>query len=218
MNPAPTSAAESATPSLSPIPGASCRSDLVDAIDQILPQTQCRRCGYDACRPYAQAVAAGLANINRCPPGGHTGIKALAAITGLPEAPLDPSCGVEGPIQLARIREEDCIGCVLCLEACPVDAIAGAFKRMHAVIEEDCTGCALCIPVCPVDCIEMVTPTRPIVWDAQAAERARASFERRQSRQAMPISLDGSDSSLGDKKKAILAAAMARAARRRQAP
>jgi len=155
----------------------------------------------------------GEAAINRCPPGGQDGIAQLAALTGQPRTPLDPHCGQEGPLQKALIREADCIGCVLCLEACPVDAIAGAFKRMHTVIDEDCTGCALCVPVCPVDCIEMITPDPAVNWDSTAADAARARYERRQRRLARPKRTESTA-----RKKAILAAALARAARRRQAP
>ena len=188
------------------------------AIDQILPQTQCQRCGYPACRPYAEAIAAGEASINRCPPGGQAGIAAIAALTGIPETLLDPSCGLEGPMQLAYIREADCIGCVLCLEACPVDAIAGAFKRMHTVLEADCTGCALCVPVCPVDCIDMLTPSTPIHWDSTAAAQARLRFDRRQARRTRLATESTEGAIANDKKKAILAAAMARAAKRRLSP
>lgn len=218
MNPAPTPTAESEAPSHSPTRGASNLSALVLAIDQILPQTQCQRCGYSACRPYAEAIATGEARINRCPPGGRAGIQALAALTGVPEIPLDPACGLEGPMQLARIRENDCIGCVLCLEACPVDAIAGAFKRMHTVIEADCTGCALCVPVCPVDCIEMLTPSEPIFWDTSAASQARSNFDRRQARRTRSANESADGARAIDKKKAILEAAMARAAKRRLNP
>ena len=129
---------------------------LADAIDALLPQTQCGRCGYPSCRPYAEAIAASDASINRCPPGGAAGIVKLAALMHCEPAPLDESCGAEQPLQVARIDEPLCIGCTLCLEACPVDAIIGAAKQMHAVIGDLCTGCELCIPPCPVDCIEML--------------------------------------------------------------
>lgn len=180
-------------------------------IDQVLPQTQCQRCGFAACLPYAEAMAAGEAPINRCPPGGSAGIAQLADLTGQPVLPLDPDCGEEGPVQLAFIREQDCIGCVLCLEACPVDAIAGAFKRMHTVIAEDCTGCALCVPVCPVDCIELRSPATPVTWNRQAADLARLRFQRRQMRRTKPRHLESAS-----KKQAILAAALARAEKRRK--
>jgi electron transport complex protein RnfB len=137
---------------------------LVDRIDATLPQTQCTRCGYPACRPYAEAVARGEAAINRCPPGGAEGVRALARLTRRPVLPLDPECGTETPPQVAIIDEEVCIGCTKCIQACPVDAIVGASKLMHTVIADLCTGCELCIPPCPVDCIAMiptgVTPER----------------------------------------------------------
>jgi len=129
---------------------------LVDRIDIALPQTQCTRCGYPACRPYAEAVARNEAAINRCPPGGAEGVRALARITGRPVLPLDPECGVEAPPRVAVIDEDVCIGCTKCIQACPVDAIVGASKLMHTVITDLCTGCELCIPPCPVDCIAMV--------------------------------------------------------------
>ena len=131
-------------------------TESADHIDALLPQTQCTRCGYAACRPYAEAIASGEAPINRCPPGGDAGIAALARLLDRPILPLDPECGTEGPMQLAWIREDDCIGCLKCVLACPVDAIVGASKRMHTVIAEACTGCGLCLPPCPVDCIDLI--------------------------------------------------------------
>ncbi len=152
---------------------------LADAIDAVLPQTQCTRCGYPDCRHYAEAIAAGQAPINQCPPGGAEGIRRLAAVTGAPVLPLNPAHGVEGPRAVAVIDEAWCIGCTLCIKACPVDCIAGASKRMHTVIEDDCTGCELCVPACPVDCIAMlpVTGTRT-GWDAWSADQAQRARER----------------------------------------
>jgi electron transport complex protein RnfB len=146
----------------------------------VLPQTQCTRCGYPDCRGYAQAMAAGVADINRCPPGGAEGIVRLAAITGRRALPLDPERGREGPRALAVIDEAWCIGCTLCIKACPVDCIVGASKLMHTVIEPLCTGCELCVPVCPVDCIAMVPVTGDrtgwAAWSAEEAEQARARY------------------------------------------
>jgi len=153
------------------------------AIDGVLPQTQCTKCGYPACRPYAHAVATGEADINRCPPGGDSGICRLAALTGRAYKPLDPACGLEQPRHAALIEEALCIGCTLCIDACPVDAIAGAPKQMHTVIAELCTGCELCLPPCPVDCIAMVPATgADAVWDERRADAARGRYERRQAR------------------------------------
>lgn len=130
---------------------------LVDKIDALLPQTQCGQCTYPGCRPYAQAIANGEADINQCPPGGETTIIALADLLGRDPKPLNPEHGVEEDIKtVVVIDEEICIGCTLCIQACPVDAILGAAKQMHTVIAEECTGCDLCIPPCPVDCIHIV--------------------------------------------------------------
>ena len=155
---------------------------LAEAVLNALPQTQCRRCGYADCRGYAEAIAAEDAPINRCPPGGAAGITRLALVTGRAELPLDPVCGSESPRSLAVIAEGACIGCALCLQACPVDAIVGAPKRMHVVIAEHCTGCELCIPVCPVDCIALVGVTGErtgwAAWDDTSAASARARYAR----------------------------------------
>jgi Na+-translocating ferredoxin:NAD+ oxidoreductase subunit B len=153
---------------------------LTDRIDQVLPQTQCTRCGYRGCKPYAEAIASGSAKINRCPPGGSQTIVALAAITGLPVEPLDPTCGEAGPFKLARIDEALCIGCTLCIAACPVDAIIGAAKRMHTVLISACSGCELCIAPCPVDCIVMEPVPR--TWERADADLARMRFDARNER------------------------------------
>ena len=129
---------------------------LADRIDDLLPQTQCRQCKFDGCRPYAEAIANAEAPINRCAPGGAAGIARLAALLGREVLPLDPAHGVEKPLAAALIDEQWCIGCTLCIQACPVDAIVGAPKRMHTVLLDQCTGCELCIAPCPVDCIEII--------------------------------------------------------------
>ncbi len=129
--------------------------ELLADINRLLPQTQCAQCGYPGCKPYAQAVLEGEA-INRCPPGGVATIEALSALLGRPAVPLDEECGQESPRRVAVIREDECIGCTLCIQACPVDAIVGAPQLMHTVIEAACTGCDLCLPPCPVDCIDLV--------------------------------------------------------------
>jgi electron transport complex protein RnfB len=129
---------------------------LADSIDSLLPQTQCAQCGYPGCRPYAEAIAAGEADINQCPPGGAETVAALAELLGREAKPLDPAFGETKPPMKAFIDEERCIGCALCLPACPVDAILGAPRFMHTVIAVECTGCELCVPVCPVDCIDLV--------------------------------------------------------------
>ncbi len=135
---------------------------VVDRINALLPQTQCAQCGYPGCRPYAEAIAGGEADINQCPPGGEAGIKALADLLGREAKPLNPDNGEEKPRAVAVIDEQICIGCTLCIQACPVDAIVGAPKLMHTVIETQCTGCDLCVPPCPVDCIDMVL--RPVTF------------------------------------------------------
>jgi electron transport complex protein RnfB len=131
-------------------------AELVEAIDALLPQTQCTKCGYPGCRPYAEAVAHGDADINQCPPGGTAGVRKLAHLLGRAEKPLNPANGLESPRAAALIDESRCIGCMLCIKACPVDAIVGAAKRMHTILTASCTGCELCLPPCPVDCIDMV--------------------------------------------------------------
>ncbi len=159
---------------------------LAQRIDAALPQTQCTRCGYPDCAAYAQAIAAGEAAINQCPPGGAEGIARLAAITGQPAMPLNPDNGIDGPLTLAVIDEAWCIGCTLCIKACPTDAIVGSNKCMHTVIEPYCTGCELCIPVCPVDCIslEVVSGERTgwQAWSTEQADLARGRYQARQLR------------------------------------
>ncbi len=129
---------------------------IVDKVDALLPQTQCGQCSYPGCRPYAEAITNGSADINQCPPGGQTTIIALADLLGKDVKPLNPENGEEQVAMVAVIDEKECIGCTLCIQACPVDAILGAAKMMHTVIAEQCTGCDLCLPPCPEDCIEMV--------------------------------------------------------------
>lgn len=160
--------------------------DLARRIDDALPQTQCTRCGYPDCRGYAQAIAAGAAAINQCPPGGDEGIARLAALTGQTVTALNPAHGSVGPRRLAVIDEAWCIGCTLCIKACPVDCIVGAPKLMHTVIEPLCTGCELCIPACPVDCISLedVTPGRSgwAAWSPAQADEARQRYLAHQER------------------------------------
>jgi electron transport complex protein RnfB len=161
--------------------------DIVARIDALLPQTQCTRCGYAGCKPYAAAIAGGEAEINQCPPGGSATIAALAKLLGRPVQALNPVHGVEGPPRVAWIDESRCIGCARCLAPCPVDAIVGAPKYMHTVLAERCTGCELCLPPCPVDCIEMRAGPPPAVnqpalnrmrFDAHGARLLNRALER----------------------------------------
>lgn len=158
-------------------------SRLIGRIHDALPQTQCKRCGYPDCLGYARAVAFGEAEINQCPPGGSEGVERLTTLTGHPAKPIDPDFGAEGPRTLAFIDENWCIGCTLCIAACPVDAIVGGNKRMHTVIEAHCTGCELCLPACPVDCILLENLTGETTgwqaWSAPQADHARARYEQR---------------------------------------
>ena len=212
----------------------------VEHIDAILPQTQCTRCGYPDCLSYATAIAAGEAEINQCPPGGEEGILRLAAITGRPALPLNPENGVEGPLAVAVIDEDWCIGCTLCIKACPTDAIVGANKRMHTVMDPYCTGCELCIPVCPVDCISLEnvsgTATGWAAWSPQQADLARSRYRlhlRRTERDAaehqcrqdkkaqeklanLEEHSKHTDPVMLDKKRAVIEAALARARAARQ--
>jgi electron transport complex protein RnfB len=216
-------------------------TDLTAKILAVLPQTQCTRCGYPDCAAYAQAVAGGEADINQCPPGGAEGITRLAAVTGHPAKPLNPGNGLEGPRAVVFIDEAWCIGCTLCIKACPVDAIMGANKLMHTVIEAECTGCELCLPVCPVDCIVLEnasgTATGWAAWSQSAADNARKRYEfnsfkrireegendqRLEAKAMMKLSdlehhSQHKDPAILDKKRAVIEAALARARAKRSA-
>jgi electron transport complex protein RnfB len=213
---------------------------LADLIDDALPQTQCTRCGFPDCRGYADAMATGEADINRCPPGGAEGIARLAVLTGRAASALDPERGHEGPRALAVIDEAWCIGCTLCIKACPVDCIVGAPKAMHTVIDEQCTGCELCVPACPVDCIAMrpVTGARTgwAAWSPEQADAARGRYafhrmrveraarendERLAAKAAAKLAdLEGSsaitDPAALARKRAVIEAALARARERQR--
>jgi len=196
-------------------------SDLAERLDRLLPQTQCTRCGYADCRAYADAIAVGTADINRCPPGGETTLLALAALAGRAPQPLDATCGQFGALAVAVIDGSACIRCKLCIDACPVDAIIGAQKRMHAILPSLCSGCELCVAPCPVDCISMVPAPRE--WTAADAGAARtrhrmrnarvARAERNANRKAAP----SIESAEREKRQAAVAAALARARARRAA-
>ena len=183
-----------------------------------LPQTQCTRCGYPDCAGYAQAIAGGDAGIHQCPPGGAEGVARLSRLTGRPVQAIDPQFGVEGPRALAVIDEAWCIGCTLCLDACPTDAILGIHKRMHTVIDAHCTGCELCIPVCPVDCIslEVATPGRSgwQAWSRAQADHARTRYEahgKRREKRDEPSAAEAPEAAAPDRKRAVIEAALARA-------
>jgi electron transport complex protein RnfB len=219
----------------------SASADLAQAIDLALPQTQCQRCGYPDCRSYAQAIAQGEAAINQCPPGGHEGIVRLAQITGQAVQALNPVHGVEAPRQVMWIDENWCIGCTLCIKACPTDAIVGSNKRMHTIIEPWCTGCELCLPVCPVDCIHTEpasdTLTGWAAWSADQATMARDRYAFRSTRliqeerehqkslekkaleklHDLPAHSQHTDPVVLDKKRQVIEAAIARAKARQQA-
>ncbi|MDM0073999.1 RnfABCDGE type electron transport complex subunit B [Variovorax sp. J2P1-59] len=188
---------------------------------EALPQTQCTRCGYPDCAGYAEAIAAGEADIHQCPPGGAEGVVRLSQLTGKSVQPIDPRFGIEGPRAMAVIDESWCIGCTLCLDACPTDAILGIHKRMHTVIEAHCTGCELCIPVCPVDCIslEVATPGRSgwQAWSQAQADHARSRYEAHSRRRKKPEASIAKapegpvTAAPADRKRAIVEAALARA-------
>jgi len=216
--------------------------ELAERINAALPQTQCTRCGYPDCASYAQAIAAGIASINQCPPGGQEGVARLAAITGQAVQPLNPDHGLEAPRTVAVIDENWCIGCTLCIKACPTDAIVGANKLMHTVMPAHCTGCELCIPVCPVDCIQLEnasgSATGWAAWTPAQADAARQRYTARQQRLAQtgaeppeagpdggtplppdagtaPASPASTASTAQETRQAAIAAAMARARQRR---
>ena len=195
---------------------------LAFSIDAALPQTQCQRCGYPDCASYAHAIAHEQAPINQCPPGGEEGIARLAAITGQPIQPLNHKFGIEGPLTLAQIDEDWCIGCTLCIKACPTDAILGANKQMHTVMPQHCTGCELCIPVCPVDCIslEVVSDARTgwDAWSPAQAQHAKQRYHARQQRLAHTPQAEAPNAQatapvpeVVPDKKAAIAAALAKA-------
>jgi electron transport complex protein RnfB len=199
-------------------------STLVERIEALLPQTQCRRCGYAGCGPYARAVAKRDAPINQCPPGGEHTVAALAALLNVPTVPLDSARGSPRPLSIARIDEATCIGCTLCIDACPVDAIVGAAKLMHTVLVERCTGCELCVPPCPVDCITLAPVGR--AWTRVDADLARARFRARATRlerqsgkrkvQAAGARASSEDA-VRERIQAAISAALARARARRAA-
>ena len=216
--------------------------ELAQRLLDALPQTQCTRCGYPDCAGYARAMAQGLAPINQCPPGGTAGIERLAVISGAPLIPLNPDFGIEAPRQVAFIDEDWCIGCTLCINACPTDAIIGSNKRMHTVIEQACTGCELCLPACPVDCIKLENASEErtgwAAWSPDQAHQARQRYAQRTTRLAheaehhateMEAKARAKLADLGahsrhtdpatlDKKRAIIEAALARARSRKATP
>lgn len=211
---------------------------LVEAVDRLLPQTQCARCGYSACRPYAEAIAGGRAPINRCPPGGPRAIARLAALLGREPVPLDPAVGEQGSWSVAVVDEQACIGCKLCSQVCPVDAIVGTGKRMHTVLSRECTGCELCVPACPVDCVQLqpmpwpcpdgvdeIPQQRPgargraeflEAWMASRAPRARARYHARL-RRLLSAERRRAPVPEAESRQRVIAAAVARVRSRRRA-
>ena len=193
-----------------------------DAVDALLPQTQCTRCGYPDCAAYATAIAHDGAPINRCPPGGEATVAALATLTGRARVPVDPECGTHAPLAVAVVDEARCIGCTICIQACPVDAIVGAPRRMHAVVASLCSGCELCIAPCPVDCIAMREADAAWVDADAAAARARhrardarlARGERVADRRADGVAARGGPPER-ERRQAVVSAALERARARR---
>lgn len=214
-------------------------SALARRIHALLPQTQCTRCGWPDCAAYAEAIAAGQAPINQCPPGGAEGIARLAELTGQPATPLNPVNGTEAPRTVAFVDEDWCIGCTLCLKACPTDAILGGHKHMHTVVEAWCTGCELCVPVCPVDCIHLENASgERSGWQAWSQAQAATALQRytqrqeRLSREAreqqerleakarakladLPGTTHGAQGAEAERKRAVIEAALARARAKR---
>jgi electron transport complex protein RnfB len=191
----------------------------VERVDALLPQTQCTRCGYPDCRSYAVAVVEDGVAVNRCPPGGRETVVRLAALTGQPAEALDPGCGQASPRRVAVVDEAWCIGCTLCLQACPVDAIIGAARRMHTVVEAWCTGCELCVAPCPVDCIVLEAPrsgpTTPTAWLAERAAASRQRYRERQARLAAVGRVAMRRRAARSERRAAIAAAVARVRARR---
>jgi Na+-translocating ferredoxin:NAD+ oxidoreductase subunit B len=214
--------------------------NLSEKIDALLPQTQCQRCGYQGCKPYAEAITRNEADINQCPPGGAAGIHRLATLLGREFIPLSSAHGIEQPKQIAVINENTCIGCTLCIQACPVDAIVGASKLMHTVITDQCTGCELCIPPCPVDCIDLVSTAEMdksqssanrydmTAEEKAAADAARQRYEFRQFRlvreqherdvrlATIAKKTRQTEGGISDPKQALIAAALERARKNAQ--
>ena len=180
-------------------------TNLIDQINNILPQTQCRQCSFQGCKPYAVAIASGAADINQCPPGGNDGIVALASLLGVNPKSLNPQFGENKVKSVAFIIEQDCIGCIKCIAACPVDAILGAAKQMHTIISSECTGCELCVAPCPVDCIVLIPKTAPIESSAMQYELAQHAKQRYEARSLRKEQEVAEKSERAKQKRAVLA-------------